>query len=57
MTTSYIAVQAYSEVRADGHPIALICGQDIVDSLKAHGFTDASSVRAWLDARDNGLRS
>ncbi|MGC4938027.1 restriction endonuclease [Kribbella sp. DT2] len=56
VTTSYIAAQAYSEVRGDGHPIALICGQDIVDALKAHGFTDASSVRGWLDARDNGLR-
>jgi hypothetical protein len=54
VTTSHFAAQAYSEVRTDGHPIALICGQDIVDALRAHGFADASSVRAWLDARDSG---
>ncbi|MFF0341887.1 restriction endonuclease [Kribbella sp. NPDC004875] len=49
VTTSFFGPQAYSEVRADGHPIALICGQDIVDVLKAHGYADARSVRAWLD--------
>lgn len=49
VTTSFFAPQAYSEVRADGHPIALICGQDIVDALKSHGYTDVARVRAWLD--------
>ncbi|ONI74445.1 restriction endonuclease [Kribbella sp. ALI-6-A] len=56
VTTSYFAAQAYSEVRADGHPIALICGQDIVDALKAHGYTDAASVRQWLDARATSVK-
>ncbi|MFD3406700.1 restriction endonuclease [Kribbella sp. NPDC058693] len=56
VTTSYFATQAYSEVRTDDHPIVLICGQDIVDALKAHGYTDASSVRAWLDARATSVQ-
>ncbi|WP_202868895.1 restriction endonuclease [Kribbella antibiotica] len=51
VTTSYFGTQAYTEVRTDGHPIALICGQDIVDALKAHGHTNAASVRAWLAAK------
>ncbi|HZX02252.1 restriction endonuclease [Kribbella sp.] len=49
VTTSYFAAQAYTEVRTDRHPIALICGQDIVDALKSHGYADVASVRAWLD--------
>ncbi|TCC08631.1 restriction endonuclease [Kribbella soli] len=48
VTTSHFATQAYSEVRVDGHPIVMICGQDIVDALKAHGYTDVARVRAWL---------
>ncbi|MEU8227670.1 restriction endonuclease [Kribbella sp. NPDC048915] len=49
VTTSHFAPQAYTEVRADGHPIAMICGQDIVDALKAHGYSDVAAVRAWLE--------
>ena len=49
ITTSHFATQAYAEVRVDGHPIVMICGQDIVDALKAHGYTDVARVRAWLN--------
>lgn len=49
VTTSYFNPQVYSEVRSDGHPIALIGGRDIVDALKAHGYSDINAVRAWLD--------
>ncbi|GAB3953254.1 hypothetical protein GCM10029976_093080 [Kribbella albertanoniae] len=51
VTTSYFAAQAYTEVRTDGHPIVLICGQDIVDVLKGQGYADAAAVRAWLAAK------
>ncbi len=48
VTTSYFGEQAYKEVRSDGHPIALISGQDIVDALRAAGYADQGSVRRWL---------
>jgi Restriction endonuclease AspBHI N-terminal/Restriction endonuclease len=50
VTLSYFNYQVYEEVRGDGHPIALICGRDIVDVLRASGHGDVPAVRAWLDA-------
>ena len=49
VTTSYFAQQVQEEVRDDGHPIALVCGRDILDSLRQHGYSTLSGVRAWLD--------
>lgn len=51
VTTSYIHHQAYGEVRADGHPVVLIAGADIVDILRSHGYTTRSLVLTWLDQR------
>lgn len=48
VTLSYFNTQVYDEVRSDGHPIALICGRDVVDALREHGYGDADAVRAWL---------
>jgi hypothetical protein len=48
VTTSYFHQQVYSEVRADGHPIALIAGRDIVEALRGAGYTELSATRAWL---------
>jgi hypothetical protein len=48
VTTSYFHQQVYSEVRSDGHPIALVSGRDIVDALRSAGHSDLPSVRAWL---------
>jgi hypothetical protein len=53
ITTSYFDRQVYAEVRADGHPIAMVSGRDIVDVLRAHGYTDPSAVRSWLEAVDS----
>ncbi|WP_433159723.1 restriction endonuclease [Kribbella sp. CA-247076] len=50
VTTSYFHTQVYAEVRTDGHPIALVCGRDIVEALRSHGYTDVGKVRAWLDS-------
>lgn len=33
VTTSYIADQAYKEVREDGHPIVFINGKNIIDYI------------------------
>nr|WP_231969307.1 restriction endonuclease [Mycobacterium sp. E735] len=35
---SYFNSQVYDEVRADGHPIALVCGRDVVDALRSNGY-------------------
>ncbi|MFE1881882.1 restriction endonuclease [Streptomyces diastatochromogenes] len=48
VTTSYFHKQVQEEVREDGHPIALVCGKDIVDVLRQHGHTTASAVQQWL---------
>lgn len=48
VTLSYYNKQVYKEVRDDGHPIVLISGKDIVDTLKSHGYTDPRRVENWL---------
>ncbi|MFJ6354990.1 restriction endonuclease [Streptomyces sp. NPDC092046] len=48
VTTSHFNQQVQSEVHEDGHPIALVCGRDIVDALRQHGRTTVASVREWL---------
>lgn len=50
VTLSYFNQQVYDEVRVDGHPIAMVCGRDIVDILRADGHGDLASVQKWLDA-------
>jgi hypothetical protein len=40
-----------TEVRADGHPVVLINGSDIVDLLRSHGYTTRGAVQAWLAQR------
>ncbi|GAA1082868.1 restriction endonuclease [Kitasatospora arboriphila] len=48
VTTSHFNRQFQEEVRADGHPIVLICGRDITELLRQHGFATAEAVRSWL---------
>ncbi|VFA98875.1 Uncharacterised protein [Nocardia cyriacigeorgica] len=51
VTLSYFGAQAYKEVRDDGHPIVMVCGRDVVDTLRQNGIGDAQRVKAWLDSR------
>lgn len=44
VTTSYIAEQAYKEVREDEHPVIFISGGDIVDVLVAKGITNVDQL-------------
>lgn len=56
VTTSYFNSQVYAEVRSDEHPVVLISGRDIVDALRAAGYSDLQAVRSWvqqLDARSD----
>ncbi|MFF7283016.1 restriction endonuclease [Streptomyces griseorubiginosus] len=48
VTTSYFHKQVQDEVQEDGHPIALVCGKDIVDVLRQHGHTTVAAVQHWL---------
>ncbi|MBF6174436.1 restriction endonuclease [Nocardia blacklockiae] len=48
VTLSYYNSQVYDEVRSDGHPIALICGRDIVNTLKTNGHGQLAAVKSWL---------
>ncbi|NKY59483.1 restriction endonuclease [Nocardia flavorosea] len=49
VTLSYFAKQVYEEVREDGHPIAMICGRDVVEALRQKGYSDRERLRKWLD--------
>lgn len=48
VTTSYLARQAYSELREDKHPVVVISGGDIVELLRARGFGTVEAIERWL---------
>ncbi|HWI74136.1 MAG TPA: restriction endonuclease, partial [Baekduia sp.] len=48
VTTSYVSQQAYDELRGDRHPVVVICGRDIAELLKLHGYGTVAAVNRWL---------
>ncbi|WP_211233027.1 restriction endonuclease [Solirubrobacter soli] len=50
VTTSGLNRQAYAELRDDQHPVVVICGRDITDLLKEHGYATPEAVKSWLSA-------
>ena len=48
VTTSYLAPQAYEELRDDDHPVVVISARDIVDILKRQGIATPSESETWL---------
>ena len=48
VTTSYVSLQAYKEIRDDQHPIIVLAGTDIVELLRVHKLKNSESVRNWL---------
>ena len=50
VTTSYLDLQAYQELREDGHPIVVVSGRDIVEILRANDLGTVEHVLAWLTA-------
>lgn len=48
VTTSYLARQAYGELREDQHPVVVIAGGDIVRLLRERGFGTRTQVERWL---------
>jgi hypothetical protein len=51
VTTSFVARQAYSEIREDRHPIIVISGRDIAEILISHNYNTPALVKELL-ARD-----
>jgi len=49
VTTSYLDLQAYREIKEDEHPIIVIAAADIVGLLRRHGHPDPTAVRSWLE--------
>jgi hypothetical protein len=50
VTTSYLAQQAYEELRGDRHPVVVISGADIAAILVDAGLGTPEAVRDWLIA-------
>lgn len=50
VTTSYLDLQAYRELKDDSHPIVVISGKDIVELLRVNGWADQASIASWLSA-------
>jgi hypothetical protein len=50
VTTSYLAQQAYEELRSDRHPVVVIAGADIAAILVNAGLGTPESVKQWLTA-------
>jgi hypothetical protein len=48
VTTSWVDIQAYREIKEDDHPIVVIAAADIVALLKAAGRSDPRAVAEWL---------
>lgn len=50
VTTSFVADQAYSEIKEDEHPIIVICASDIVRLLRNAGIATETDLKTWLAA-------
>lgn len=48
VTTSYLGLQPYKEIREDDHPIIVISGIDIVKILLSVGINTREKVQKWL---------
>jgi hypothetical protein len=48
VTTSYVGNQPYQEIRQDGHPVIIVSGRDIVETLRAQGLTTVDAILNWL---------
>ena len=49
VTTSCVHEQAYKEIVEDGHPVVIIAGIDIVETLQKAGVGTVKQVQQWLD--------
>ncbi|MBV0903478.1 restriction endonuclease [Haloarcula salina] len=52
VTTSYLAKQAYKEIKEDDHPVLVLSGGDIAEILIENGFETEQAVKQWLDRQE-----
>jgi hypothetical protein len=50
VTTSVVDLQAYREIKEDGHPIVIMSAADIAALLRENGRGDSAAVKSWLAA-------
>jgi len=48
VTTTWVDLQAYKEIKEDQHPIVIVSAVDIVDLLRRTGKGSAAEVVSWL---------
>lgn len=49
VTTSFVAQQAYKEIKEDGHPVIIISGIDILNILYDAGIKTGKEIQKWLE--------
>lgn len=52
VTTSYVHHQAYKEIIDDGHPVVIICANDIIQILKEHSINTEEKLIRWLEEQN-----
>ncbi len=50
VTTAVLDRQAYEEIRQDGHPIVVISGRDIAETLISSDINSIEKISAWMDS-------
>jgi hypothetical protein len=48
VTTSYVDLQTYKEIKDDNHPIVVVAASDIVELLRANELGNVKAVENWL---------
>lgn len=62
VTTSWLNLQAYQEIKEDGHPIIVVAAADLIDLLVRSGTATLTDLRKWLarefplDSPDTAIR-
>lgn len=49
ITTSYVDIQAYREIKEDLHPIIILAATDIAELLRKNGYSDVGAFNTWLE--------
>ena len=49
VTTSFVGLQAYQEIKEDGHPVIIISGADILKILYESGIKTKTEIKNWLN--------
>jgi len=52
ITTSAVSPQTYEEIRIDKHPIVIVSGRDIADTLITEGINTVDKLDKWISKLD-----